>query len=204
MRNHAISIHAPRTGSDYTWCKIQFVRGYFNPRSPHGERLSVCARRYCTAIFQSTLPARGATKASINSRLSELISIHAPRTGSDTIIDYQSAGFTISIHAPRTGSDTGQLATELGNVISIHAPRTGSDSAPPQYYSNVPISIHAPRTGSDTTSSMQRYHMWTFQSTLPARGATLSQDTSFHAPPLFQSTLPARGATSHPFLFYKR
>ena len=80
--------------------------GYFNPRSPHGERPEGIenGRRPCD------------------------ISIHAPRTGSDLCTEILHGDKAISIHAPRTGSD-GQLATELGNVeaISIHAPRTGSD-----------------------------------------------------------------------------
>ena len=34
----------------------------------------------------------------------------------------------ISIHAPRTGSDSGNERSALGIAISIHAPRTGSDT----------------------------------------------------------------------------
>ena len=34
-----ISIHAPRMGSDLTACDIGAQAGYFNPRSPDGERL---------------------------------------------------------------------------------------------------------------------------------------------------------------------
>ena len=78
--------------------------------------------------FQSTLPARGATEREGRILQHFLISIHAPRTGSDLCTEILHGDKAISIHAPRTGSD-GQLATELGNVeaISIHAPRTGSD-----------------------------------------------------------------------------
>ena len=81
-----------------------------------------------TNIFQSTLPARGATEREGRILQHFLISIHAPRTGSDLCTEILHGDKAISIHAPRTGSD-GQLATELGNVeaISIHAPRTGSD-----------------------------------------------------------------------------
>ena len=81
----AISIHAPRTGSDPV-VHLQFLPFYrhFNPRSPHGERRDVLA------TYWETLK----------------ISIHAPRTGSD--VDGQSVDqytIHISIHAPRTGSD---------------------------------------------------------------------------------------------------
>ena len=79
---------------------------HFNPRSPHGERrwmvnfvrhnlcISIHAprtgsdieRRFfgCVGKFQSTLPARGATRPRDVPGGLRRISIHAPRTGSDT------------------------------------------------------------------------------------------------------------------------
>ena len=123
------------------------------------------------------------------------ISIHAPRTGSDAELAFVAQLGKISIHAPRTGSDLALDIDDDVDFISIHAPRTGSDLT----YSTSPairkISIHAPRTGSDTASLLATDGVITFQSTLPARGAT----SSFKCFPIsgkFQSTLPARGATS--------
>ena len=57
--------------------------------------------------FQSTLPARGATCFHVYcDTLFHVISIHAPRTGSDIANFLQPFQvFRISIHAPRTGSD---------------------------------------------------------------------------------------------------
>ena len=78
----------------------------FNPRSPHGERPDVVARRKQSQKFQSTLPARGATSLTIQTARPDAISIHAPRTGSDCrglFIGMRTQD--ISIHAPRTGSD---------------------------------------------------------------------------------------------------
>ena len=88
--------------------RLYVFRKNFNPRSPHGERLST----------------HTANSPDVT------ISIHAPRTGSDdAIIDYQSAGFTDfnprSPHGERHSLLTG-LQSE--NEISIHAPRTGSDN----------------------------------------------------------------------------
>ena len=103
---------------------------YFNPRSPDGERLGDRVRAVAEA----------------------LISIHAPRMGSDLDRNEDTVGRIISIHAPRMGSDTfdvsmfpvphafqstlpGWGATLLGVfivphiIISIHAPRMGSDLA---------------------------------------------------------------------------
>ena len=80
-----------------------------------------------------------------------MISIHAPRMGSDYIRDsgsvdtkkFQStlpgwgatvvhvhrqiASMLISIHAPRMGSDQHATVDTLRLTISIHAPRMGSD-----------------------------------------------------------------------------
>mgnify|MGYP004442286663 CR=1 FL=1 len=57
--------------------------GHFNPRSPHGERLAQGYQINPATIFQSTLPARGATADRPEMRDRAFISIHAPRTGSD-------------------------------------------------------------------------------------------------------------------------
>ena len=147
-----ISIHAPRTGSDgfpFRFDCSAFCD--FNPRSPHGERhgntggdvrpaiISIHAPRTGSdgrgivpfpqiLIFQSTLPARGATLLCFHLLLVGVISIHAPRTGSDPCRVLLGSGVEISIHAPRTGSDVRcQFRLELID-ISIHAPRTGSDT----------------------------------------------------------------------------
>ena len=56
----------------------------FNPRSPHGERLRRSSDKCARIVFQSTLPARGATCAGRKRDVLPLISIHAPRTGSDS------------------------------------------------------------------------------------------------------------------------
>ena len=103
-----ISIHAPRTGSDFAWMQkpprclhfnprsphgerrafqatsggtgydfnprsphgerraqnlLRIPRLHFNPRSPHGERPGERSARTTADQFQSTLPARGATRA---------------------------------------------------------------------------------------------------------------------------------------------
>ena len=100
-----ISIHAPCTGSDPTDANTGFLSRYFNPRSLHGERLGNGVELENDAIFQSTLPARGATETL--TRIAEVypISTHAPRTGSDFIPTLHTPAIKISTHAPRTGSD---------------------------------------------------------------------------------------------------
>ena len=78
-----ISIHAPRTGSDPAGVRVRENNFYFNPRSPHGERQKKQRLYISMRKFQSTLPARGATRSCHCWRLFFRISIHAPRTGSD-------------------------------------------------------------------------------------------------------------------------
>ena len=56
-------------------------------------------------LFQSTLPARGATQLPTDSGDGIRISIHAPREGSDVELATLCGAALISIHAPREGSD---------------------------------------------------------------------------------------------------
>ena len=81
-----ISIHAPRVGSDLFSEKNMKVGCYFNPRSPCGERRSEFDYLRNALTFQSTLPVWGATRVVLAGGLNLLISIHAPRVGSDFCI----------------------------------------------------------------------------------------------------------------------
>ena len=170
----AISIHAPRTGSDDYQLPLSCLRRYFNPRSPHGERRNLTLSASVRRKFQSTLPARGATLRRLK-RLGQVV---------------------ISIHAPRTGSDGESYETKHEvKHISIHAPRTGSD----RYgVSSLMVKIHFnPRSphGERHITSASGKSPKIFQSTLPARGATVCLAVWLQAG-RFQSTLPARGATT--------
>ena len=69
---------------DVTMC-APFSRSNFNPRSPHGARLHMSSNSSQDFIFQSTLPARGATRFWCIYFDDFDISIHAPRTGSDEV-----------------------------------------------------------------------------------------------------------------------
>ena len=147
----SISIHAPRTGSDppFDYNRINAYISIHAPRT--GSDVNRFCNRPCINAFQSTLPARGATFQQLMEHNWQIYfnprSPHGERRG-DSMAD---AGvYIISIHAPRTGSDWVAYNVDNEMPISIHAPRTGSDTtdgdaqAPPRK-----ISIHAPRTGSD-------------------------------------------------------
>ena len=186
----AISIHAPRAGSDTQLRRADRQKGHFNPRSPCGERhkryrrlsdrtrdfnpRSPCGERphincpfQLQRIFQSTLPVRGATTVRREPPCRVQISIHAPRAGSDCKEARRDRDTHISIHAPRAGSDS-QVAKSLQSREYFN-PRSpcGERRALAQM--------------SDVTDR--------FQSTLPVRGATqhrqVQQGRSFisiHAP----------------------
>ncbi len=108
---------------------------YFNPHSPCGERperdeyaakilgisihtphagsdMDTAMQRAAYALFQSTLPMRGATKMGARHGQQTTISIHTPHAGSDNPTRY--AGRPrggISIHTPHAGSDFLSLST---------------------------------------------------------------------------------------------
>ena len=105
-------------------------------------------------IFQSTLPARGATEYVTRDELNTLtFQSTLPARGATRTIKKSCKNIWISIHAPRTGSDHAFRSLCARPCISIHAPRTGSD-----------------RVLLDACDPIHQ-----FQSTLPARGATALQ-----------------------------
>ena len=63
-----ISIHAPHAGSDLAQGGRKPRQRDFNPRSPCGERRKTDMIESKPIIFQSTLPMRGATRASTRTR----------------------------------------------------------------------------------------------------------------------------------------
>ena len=180
------------TSSPASCCR----RCHFNPRSPHGERLFINSRKSFASGFQSTLPARGATGMNQRLSLAEAFQSTLPARGATTQAVMQASFLLISIHAPRTGSDpcTAIIATfsasfqstlpARGATCSVSAsfvrssqfqstlPARGATILVRQLPQLFPISIHAPRTGSDFRDGEVLSAEQLFQSTLPARGAT--------------------------------
>ena len=78
--------------------------------------------------FLSTLPARGATGAGHPPQYRRAdFYPRSPRGERHPHFGGQHPGNLISIHAPREGSDQSQFADTVSESISIHAPREGSD-----------------------------------------------------------------------------
>ena len=125
-------------------------------------------------LFQSTLPARGATalRRTAHRRSSRFQSTLPARGATNWCLSLTGQPFPFQSTLPARGAT---IYTHDDGTIVV-------------------ISIHAPRTGSDLFGSLRSPHSSGFQSTLPARGATYNKGKSDKSD-LFQSTLPARGAT---------
>ena len=146
-----ISIHAPRTGSDGLRASSSAGSRDFNPRSPHGERPFKRLKVRPLDLFQSTLPARGAT-----GRLNPLIEDGGkfqstlPARGATKQVKSEANTMIISIHAPRTGSDIAR-PPKVQNFLHFNprSPHGERRSVAALQWRELRISIHAPRTGSD-------------------------------------------------------
>ena len=125
-------------------------------------------------LFQSTLPAGGATHSKASGGGKPGISIHAPRGGSDL----------------RRGE-----CTRLPKQFQSTLPAGGATHSKASGGGKPGISIHAPRGGSDLRRGECTRLPKQFQSTLPAGGATTSNVDTSPETSIFQSTLPAGGAT---------
>ena len=124
-------------------------------------------------VFQSTLPARGATQR---------------RRG----VYFRPPNF--NPRSPR--GERPALTVVILPKISFQStlPARGATGRLHRLQSRRGISIHAPREGSDRGTMWSKGKQIQFQSTLPARGATVIGRANF-LEVIFQSTLPARGAT---------
>ena len=102
----------------------------------------------------------------------------------------------ISIHAPREGSD--RTRCRFGPPRRYFYPRSPHGErltiGAAEHRVEV-ISIHAPREGSDGTFAMEKPATLQFLSTLPVRGATNTMKKYNKSEIIFLSTLPVRGAT---------
>ena len=195
--SRSISIHAPRMGSDVTWCRsvpdllyisihaprmgsdVSPVNAaprlfYFNPRSPDGERRVAADMVQAECQFQSTLPGWGATPM-ISTRVLPRTNFNPRSPDGERLCspDLLQCLFDISIHAPRMGSD---LSNDCKNSFT------------PLFQSTLP-GWGATKRSDDMTQKIL------FQSTLPGWGATFSKSTRRKTMTKFQSTLPGWGAT---------
>ena len=191
----SVSIHAPREGRDTTRGTSPPARRGFNPRAPRGARRSGKSRQSTVLgfnpraprgarrhsrqnaligrLFQSTRPARGATRTRSLSWPYDHVSIHAPREGRDPanssfINDLRMFQSTRPARGA-TGSPSITISDDQG-----FNPRAPRGARPGQIFrSRIRQSFNprAPR-GARPCISSHTAKCWGFQSTRPARGAT--------------------------------
>ena len=169
----AISIHAPRVGSDYFRISGDLGR----PISIHAPRVGsdfVTVSKLLPILrFQSTLPVWGATHQGHVRSDRKTISIHAPRVGSDRVM----GGFVDDKIDFNPRSPCGERLSPCINcakviVFQSTLPVWGATAFDHSRFAATAISIHAPRVGSDPMRSPHFSHPCLFQSTLPVWGAT--------------------------------
>ena len=242
LATQVISIHAPRVGSDEstdaeTADRQQFQStlpvwgatvpggeggrgsGYFNPRSPCGERQPLADLIVDRKKFQSTLPVWGATALGKIRPLSHAISIHAPRVGSDGDALYADA---LVLRFQSTLPVWGATWTTIlvTRVSANFNPRSPCGERPERASQAAQRCNFNPRSpcGERPNQISHRADGRLFQSTLPVWGATSSRasmvscwlyfnprspcgerlhhNISFVKRSQFQSTLPVWGATA--------
>ncbi len=193
---HGVSIHAPRAGRDAVFPPERNRDDRFNPRAPRGARPMAEREAKRADAFQSTRPARGATKVNVLGVLQSMFQSTRPARGATQRPVGLAVEFKVSIHAPRAGRDP--------RVDGTADEQTSFNPRAPRGARHYHVTMFNDNAG--------------FQSTRPARGATVRHDgvlqcgvVSIHAPragrdlvsvrsasrPPFQSTRPARGATSN-------
>ena len=195
-----ISIHAPREGSDICSRNARKDAEEFQSTLPARGATRVKFVTAFEAVFQSTLPARGATTLTTAPKTPwSYFNPRSPRGERPSIPDNDFDDYVISIHAPREGSDSSLWTRSRGfsyfnprsprgerphrlkqrkdsRSISIHAPREGSDQLQPGLRSPRSISIHAPREGSDGESETKAPCKRNFNPRSP-RGERLSKQS---------------------------
>ena len=132
----------------------------FYPRSPRGERQKLPKRTHQTDLFLSTLPARGATPESDLKYSSKIISIHAPREGSDPGWKASGRGYLPFLSTlPARGATFVPLYDEEDGTLFLSTLPARGATVPIAVLRICPsISIHAPREGSDCTTTATIRH----------------------------------------------
>ena len=122
----------------------------FNPRAPRGARRGCFWCEKATDVFQSTRPARGATRLLNPDAIQRLVSIHAPRAGRDLQTD-STIMLTDSFN-PRAPRGARRLQPGICDfVMGFQSTRPARGATPETlvWMRLEQVSIHAPRAGRD-------------------------------------------------------
>ena len=161
-------------------CSKRRYTSHFNPRSPHGERLDPTKLERTSEKFQSTLPARGATLLEGNPGKQKLFQSTLPARGATLAADVEGFANLISIHAPRTGSD--RLSSATRSIWANFNPRSPHGERRLKAGRQREMNTFQPTLPArGATPSIRGFvKALAFQPTLPARGATRRQQLIYH------------------------
>ena len=144
-------------------------------------------------LFQSTPPARGATLPLGRRGVQVWISIHAPREGGDVVLNFVEADLRrFQSTPPARGATRRSGDLPARRPISIHAPREGGDDGTSTSKGDKSISIHAPREGGDNNASKQLFSNVHFNPR-PPRGGRLLDPHLLHLHSYFNPRPPRGG-----------
>ena len=178
----------------FIWCKHDF-----NPRSPHGERLCEDMReRQRSAYFNPRSPHGERLFSGATSQHATPFQSTLPAWGATPVTPSTPFVMQFQSTLPAWGATlTCSVHPLAGKDISIHAPRMGSDSAVLCLLASLRLYFNprSPHGERPLTLSIQSSRKKVFQSTLPAWGATNTCE-KYKTNKIFQSTLPAWGATA--------
>ena len=183
-------------GSDVQLAGATANSGYFNPRSPDGER-PASQRRLLPDLQHFNPRSPDGERPDLRAELLALIhiSIHAPRMGSDDFRHRHPQVKNISIHAPRMGSDW-EARPRHGQPDSFQSTLPGWGATFTALHSAMGPLFQSTLPGWGATTTMGGDNITlAFQSTLPGWGATLPALRYAQPDRRFQSTLPGWGAT---------
>ena len=175
----------------------------FNPRSPCGERPLLPALYEEHNPFQSTLPVRGATcQAALHNDSDRIISIHAPRAGSDCATSATTNG-TRNFN-PRSPCGERRLRDYKSGDNPEHFNPRSPCGERRHIVRNIELNWDFnPRSpcGERLTSGFHVRRSWTaFQSTLPVRGATVGTYMCIIVPLFISIHAPRAGSDPAPLL----
>ena len=98
-------------------------------------------------MFQSTPPRGGATFERRGVNAKDIVSIHAPARGGDTVNDRSPDHFFCFNPRPRAGGDMAEIGIPELSEVSIHAPARGATRFVKQYFCKFMFQSTPPRGG---------------------------------------------------------
>ncbi len=177
------------------WTRSATSRACFNPRHPRGWRLSIRVQADRDGEFQSTPPARVATPAADFVFRDAGVSIHATRAGGDTTKTNQTAH--VECFNPRHPRGWRLARLRWNQFVprfqSTPPARVATLRGQPAW-EFIQVSIHATRAGGDQGRRVWRSSVCRFNPRHP-RGWRPRRRLTLIFRRVFQSTPPARVAT---------